>query len=227
MVIKNNIKNNKEHLIFDIDGTLTKFENMSDLVKEAIEPFGYFGYNYVELQHKAVKKLLEKSKNNKRYFNIDNFAKELHISMNIDYNHAIKIAEKMLELSPEYTVIFDGVKETLPIFNQDMFCLSDWFIKEQIAKLKVTGIEKYFRKVYTCEGNYAKPNPKRFKAVLKAERIDANRCVMIGDSYKDLGASSVGIETILIDYSKEDKNLYDKADAVITDFRDLPKILRR
>ena len=50
---------------------------------------------------------------------------------------------------------------------------------------------------------------------------------MIGDSYKDLGASSVGIETILIDYSKKDKNLYDKADAVITDFRDLPKILRR
>ena len=72
---------------------------------------------------------MEKSKNNNLNFNIDNFAKELHISMNIDYNHAIKIAEKMLELSPEYTVIFDGVKETLPIFNQDMFFLSDLFIK--------------------------------------------------------------------------------------------------
>lgn len=227
MILKNDLKHKKSHNIFDIDGTLTFFDGIKDLVSEAMSCYGYNDKCYNELQYKAVHIILEKSIKNKNFFNMDNYVQIHKKVMGLKEENAFNVVNKMLELTSKYTKIFPNVNETLEQLSGDAICSTNWFKKVQLEKLRKVSIEHYFRRIYTCEGLNAKPSKKHFRYILKEEDFNPKNCVMIGDSKSDLGASKVGIETILVDYNQNKQELYKDADAVITEFSDLKKILRR
>lgn len=228
MILKNNIKHNKLHNIFDIDGTLTYFNGLNYLVDEALSDYGYeVNDKYHALQYKAVQIIMRKAMKYDNFFNLENYIKIHKRTMGLYESNAHLVVMRMLELTPKYTSMYPNVRETLEQLNQSAICSTNWFREIQREKLKSVGIERYFSSIYTCEDLSAKPNKKHFKHIIKKEKYNPNECVMIGDSLCDLGASHAGIDTILVDYELKKENLYDRADAVITDFGDLKKILRR
>lgn len=224
MVVKNELKGNIECTLYDIDGTLTYFSNMEDMVKEA---YPQYEDDSIKKHMIGVSKLLEKSRTNNTYFSIENYAKEQQRALNISLKEAYQLIRRLIELTPKYIESFDGVVGTLNALDYDSIAISDWFYNSQVDKLTKAGIENKIRKIYTCEGDYAKPNAVRYINVLEKEGLDPKACVMIGDSYNDLGARRVGIPTILIDYNQKKRHLYKDSTAVITEFSDLSKILRR
>jgi len=227
MILKDGILYRKSHNIFDIDGTLTYFENLEESIREALNQYGYDSNDeYVRLQFEAVDIILEKSINNENFFNMDNFVRIHKETMGLK-DDAFLVVDRMLESTSKYIRAFPNVKETLEQLSCNLICSTNWFKKIQLEKLKTVGIEHFFKKIYTCEGLEAKPSDKHFRHILKKECLNPKDCVMIGDSTTDLGASQVGIETILVDYDQNKKHLYDNASAVITEFSDLKKILRR
>lgn len=227
MVIKDEIQQRKSTVMFDIDGTLTRFDAIVESDREALSEYGYVGKEYEARHQLGIRNLLDKSRVNNNYFTLENHVIEQQRSMGLSIGDTRNLVGRMLELSIKHSKLHNGVAETLRTLNQDLICVSDWFAKEQLDRLTKVGIELCFRKLYTCEGQYAKPNKKRFLYILKEEGLKAKNCVMVGDSINDLGASSVGIDTILVDYKQEKSDLYDKATTVITEFSDLQKILRR
>jgi HAD superfamily hydrolase (TIGR01509 family) len=227
MVIKDNVHLKKDTIMFDIDGTLIRFDTIEESARVALSEYGYGGKEYQINHQLGVRNLIEKSRVNRNYFNLENHVIEQHMSMGLSIGDTRDLVDKMLELAPKYAKLHNGVAETLRTLKQDLICVSDWFAKEQLEKLTKVGIEHYFRMLYTCEGQYAKPNKKRFLYILKEEGLKAKDCIMVGDSSNDLGALSVGIDTILVDYNQNRSNLYERSTAVITEFSDLQKILRR
>ena len=226
MVVKNEIEGEKEHLLFDIDGTLTYFNNMNRLINEA-----FFGLEYIienrDRKHvQGVRNLLERSKVDRNYFNIENYIKEQRTALKIKEEDARYLVNRLLEFTPKYISGYPDISDTIEYLNIDSFCISDWFLESQKLKLKAAGIEQLFRIIYTCEGSYAKPNINRFEEIVELENLNVSKCVMIGDSNNDLAASKIGIQTVLIDYDKNKQYVYRNADAVVTEFKDL-KILRR
>ncbi len=227
MVVKNELEGNIEHTLFDIDGTLTYFEDMNEMLKEALPDMKEDPSSIQKKHMLGVSRLLHKSRINNLYFSIENYAREQQKALEISLKEAYLLVYKLLELTPKYIKGFPNVADTLDLLNYDSIIISDWFLKNQIEKLKKVNIEKKFRAIYTCEGDYAKPNIQRYINVLGNENLDPSKCVMIGDSFTDLGAKNVGIQTILIDYNQNKMSLYKSANAVITEFEELPKILRR
>ena len=74
--------------------------------------------------------------------------------------------------------------------------LTDWLYDRQVKQLKDFDILKYIEKVYSCENNYMKSNPKSVSRVVKEKKKDAY--IIIGDSLKsDIAfANNAGIDSI-------------------------------
>ena len=69
------------------------------------------------------------------------------------------------------------------------------------AVLRLTGLERYFSAVYTVENLKFRPKPMLagFQALLHAERLDPQRCIMVEDSLPNLAsAKKLGMSTVLV-----------------------------
>jgi putative hydrolase of the HAD superfamily len=69
------------------------------------------------------------------------------------------------------------------------------------AVLRITGLERCFAAVYAVENIKfrPKPMPAGFRALLRAERLDPRRCIMVEDSLPNLvTAKKLGMSTVLV-----------------------------
>lgn len=69
------------------------------------------------------------------------------------------------------------------------------------AVLDITGLERHFDAVYAVENLrfQPKPMPSGFRALLKAERLDPLRCIMVEDSLDNLiTAKKLGMRTVWV-----------------------------
>ncbi len=69
------------------------------------------------------------------------------------------------------------------------------------AVLRLTGLERCFDALYAVENlDYRpKPMPAGFRALLRAERLDPRRCIMVEDSLSNLvTAKKLGMRTVLV-----------------------------
>ncbi len=72
------------------------------------------------------------------------------------------------------------------------------------AVLELTGLKRHFDAVYTLESlNFQpKPMPVSFRALLHAERLNPQRCIMVEDSVANLvTAKKLGMRTVLVSTS--------------------------
>lgn len=58
--------------------------------------------------------------------------------------------------------------------------LTDWFMESQVKLLKTYGILQYVERIYACDNEYLKANPKSAKRIVKAG--NESEYVIIGDS---------------------------------------------
>jgi len=234
MIIKNDINpKDIELLIYDVDGTLVEFKTLQKLLKESfiifdvyevLEEKGYFK-EYVS----AVSKALNPKDRN---FSFNKLARSFEKNFTVcrDYKiPGIYYLRVLLDLERKYTKAVDGVRETLPsLYNEYRQVIStNWFKNSQQSKLGKYDLCKYFEKIYSCEGVYPKPNKKHFRSISDEYRTNPERCLVIGDSSTDISAHQYGYKTLLTDYRNQKSNLYDNSDAVVTDFRDIKKVLKR
>lgn len=69
------------------------------------------------------------------------------------------------------------------------------------AVLELTGLDRHFATVYTVESLKfrPKPMPQGFRALLRAERLDPRRCIMVEDSLANLiTARKLGMKTVWV-----------------------------
>lgn len=233
-ILKDKKIENKELIIFDIDGTLVKYSSLDNLIANALQNYNIEARSeYFDMQKDGVVEALDKSSKEKDYFNFKNLCACWKRSLLFLEDSSISVeefAKKMIDLETTYLESIYGVKTTLEELKQlkyKMLCSTNWFYDSQFKKLKKYDLNNYFKDIYTCEYNYAKPNPLHFEYILDQEEYDSERVLMVGDSSTDLSAKELGISTILVDYDSNKKYLYDEADIVITEFNDLKYILKR
>ncbi len=172
-------------IIFDLDGTLYKTEEVSvPALKEAFSTFG------IEL---TEEKILEQFGEPTDQI-IDNLVPE---SKNIEKDNIEKaIVEKEREAIPERAVLYDGVKELLKTLSDDDHILaicSNGRLDYIEDVLKNTSIREYFSSIkgYSEETNKAD----RIKDIM--EEFSVKEAVMVGDRYHDIeAAKEAGIVSI-------------------------------
>lgn len=226
MVIKNDLKNKKELLIFDIDGTLVYYDSLTKLVKEALKLYGYEDKEeYISMQVKGVVSILNDATDS-LVFNYENMFKYWDESMTFLETDSKIIGQTMFELEKKYLRLYPNVVQTLNDIKLNKVCSTNWFLNNQVIKLDKYNLTPYFSRIYTCEETYAKPNFKHFEYILDKEGIDIKNAVMIGDSKSDIICSQYGLDSILVDYGNCKQNIYDMSTSVINTFEDLKKLIK-
>ncbi len=101
-------------------------------------------------------------------------------------------------------IMLDGAVEFLEsIQDRPKSLVTNGISSIQRQRLKDTGCEKYFEKIFiSSEVGYHKPQKELFDAVLAALGKTGDECVMIGDSeHSDIqGAVNAGIESIYLNF---------------------------
>ena len=139
-----------------------------------------------------------------------------------------EFANTMMSIESEFVIAIHNIEYILKQLQgkYKIVCLTNWFGSIAKEKLEKTNLMKYISAIYTCEDNYAKPNPIAFTKVLEKENLNENEAIMIGDTYTDIISSKYRIQSILMDYDDNKKaEVKDVATAVVTETMDLCKIL--
>ena len=231
MIIKNNINpKNIDLLIYDVDGTLVEFKTLYNLLRES---FKIHGVNFKQDYYKEYVSSVVKALNcDEKDFSFDKLSKSFEENFIICRDYKVSGSDylnTLLSLERKYTRLKVGVKDTLPYLsnNYDQVISTNWFEDSQRVKLDKYNLCRYFQKIYSCEGTYPKPNMKHFKMISEDYSLNHNECLVIGDSDADMGAYFHGYNTLLVDYKGDKKDLYCCSSAVVTEFSDIKKILRK
>lgn len=233
MILKSNINevHNIKYLVFDIDGTLTRWTSIPGLIQAALNYFGIpYKDDYQELLFKAIAHneaytILHgrASYETYGYCCIDNLPvlREYGVS-------GVNFATKMMELEKHFVYTNNNTKQTLQelALYYRYLGLTNWFLKPALEKLDKCELLTYFDKIYSFETNYIKPSKLSLGRILFDYKLNLEELIIIGDSKTDMSAArSAEIKSILVDYDNNKQDIWDSADAVITDFSDLKKVL--
>jgi phosphoglycolate phosphatase len=128
--------------------------------------------------------------------------------------------------------LYDNVKETLVFLKDNNITLSVCTNKDEklsntlLEKLDVLHLFDYLVGAHTFEKR--KPHPMPILKTLEHLNMSKEEAVMIGDSITDLkSAQGAGIPIVLVDYGYTDnKDIYNEADLVISNFSKLKELIR-
>jgi len=208
-------------MIFDIDGTLFKTESV--LERAYYKTFAYLQEN--GLYRKQVPPI------EKFYGALGKLLDEIWAEVLPGETEAVRqiASEKLHEYELEGLLqgkgeLYGGVAETLKALHRQgirLFVASNGLEEYVKEVVRSCGIAPYFQKVYSA-GEYKTPSKVRLvEMIMEENRL--NNAWMIGDRSSDVEAGKAnGLVVIGCDYAdfKSDGEL-DRADAVITDFRQL------
>jgi len=159
----------------------------------------------------------------KQYFGMFAAYEEYFAERKVKYGAIIRLVRENMPIIAEYGIDANEffkrwLKIETSFLNEDALeaikylkrkgfknvVLTDWLWSSQLALLKKYGVLPYIDKVYTCDDQYLKKNPK--SAVRVIEKGCEKDYVIIGDSLKsDIGfANHAGIKSIW--YNPEFKN---------------------
>ncbi len=196
------MKNNTEHIFFDLDRTLWDFErnsretiqeiftqfNLQNLGIESFEEFHriYLKYNEICWQ------LYRENKINKVYLRRERFRKALAHFQLKNNKLAKDIGDYYVEHSPIKTHLVPGSIEVLEHLQSKyiLHLVTNGFEEVQWIKIKNSGLQPFFKEIITSEkAGVKKPDPKIFDFALKLTKAKRQNTVMIGD---DIGADIKG-----------------------------------
>jgi len=204
-----------QSVFFDLDNTLWDFNNNS---REAFRimyekyrlgergiPFERFVHTY----HRHNDDLWEAYRNDKTdketlrwkrfYLTLEELSiQNMELARRLDHDY--------IEISKTMTGLVAGALEILNYLQPRyrLFLLTNGFNEVQFAKIRISGLEKYFEKTITSEmAGVLKPNKGFFEYALRETRCISENALMIGDNAEtDInGAAAAGIDTVLFNPS--------------------------
>ena len=229
---------NDRHLFFDLDRTIWDFETNSKVALKKlyeihslasfIPNFYKFYYSYKNInadlwvKYGAGKITKEELRNTRFYKTLKKFQKD-------DIELSEKLSSSYIELSPLQKTLFPNTLETLKSLKEEgynLHIITNGFKEVQYIKLTNCGLIDFFD-VIVCseEVGKNKPNPEVFQFAMNQAKAEPSKSVMIGDDLRVdiLGASNVGMRTILFDPDKKYRKA--KGDYTIQNLNEIPSLL--
>ena len=167
-----------KRIIFDIDNTLIDFpETYKEGYQQVLDKYKV-NKTYKEL-YDAIGVYEECGKYNKytkeELLSVIN--KELDLNLNKEFLDDYFDMYNNLE-----TNVSDNIKNTLEYLSKkyELVTLSNWFTFSQKERLKIAGIDKYFKEVYGTDIVPMKPTKESFLSVIGNHKIE--ECLMVGDN---------------------------------------------
>ncbi|TCJ13962.1 noncanonical pyrimidine nucleotidase, YjjG family [Flaviaesturariibacter flavus] len=205
------------HLFFDLDHTLWDFDANAratleqlhldlKLPERGIHDFDAFYQSYIGHNEKLWDRY------RKGYIKQDELRiKRMWLTL-LDFKVADEalsrqLSELFLQLMPTRTRVFPDTREVLTYLQErgyGLHMITNGFEQIQHMKLRVSGLDTFFRHVITSEGsNSLKPQPAIFHYAMEKAGTIASKSLMIGDALDiDVaGARGVGMDAVHVNYN--------------------------
>lgn len=201
-------------LIFDLYGTLVDIhtEETEEVWEKTALFFGYYGARYTaDKLHKTFEQeiRIRKAKAGQSYECFPDIPfhevmaglfRKAGVSENADCL-GVHAAQLFRICSTEYIRLYPRVLEALAVLRKNGFRL--WLLsnaQEMFTKYELThlGLSDSFDGIYiSSQFGFRKPDVRFFQALLKEQKLDSKKCLMIGnDRQTDIaGAKAAGIDT--------------------------------
>jgi putative hydrolase of the HAD superfamily len=197
-------------VFFDLDNTLwdftanskTAFMKMLTELKTTVyqhsqeEVFQYYSM--------INSKLWEKYRNNsisKKELVCERFSKTFH-HFKLDCPNPAEFNEVYLSILANQTKLVEGATDVLAELEGcgiNMHIITNGFREVQYKKLRNTGIDRFFKKVFISEETgFKKPDRKMFVYALKSANARKNESIMVGDEWETdiMGSVNSGIDAV-------------------------------
>lgn len=200
-----------QHLFFDLDRTLWDYDkNASEALEEILENHGLMAtienfdnfWMYFEKHNNEVWDLFKNGQIDKEVLRNQRFELTLNDFGIDDSILAQKLNEDFLILSPKKSRLMDGAIEILTYLNKNryrLYILTNGFTHIQQIKLKESGLQNYFDRVFTSDKiGTSKPHRRMFEYAVKSVNAKKKESLMIGDDLQVdiLGAQSFGMDQV-------------------------------
>jgi putative hydrolase of the HAD superfamily len=112
-----------------------------------------------------------------------------------------KLGNDYIALSPTKTGLLPYTIEALDYLRArySLYIITNGFNEVQFAKIRNSGLEKYFRKIFTSDSTgYLKPRKEIFNYAITSVNAKKKECIMIGDDLVNdiIGAKNAGIDQV-------------------------------
>jgi putative hydrolase of the HAD superfamily len=215
-----------KHVFFDLDHTLWDFEKNSESVIESLLvtydaerlhriTSEDFIKKYKKINHKLWH-LYSRKKISKEELRSTRFTKTLEKFGVKDKELGSLLEKEYIAKSPYQTALLEGANEILDYLKPKykLHILTNGFKEVQHIKLQESGIKKHFNTIFISEEmGLQKPDIEIFEAARKTAKVDAEECIMIGDSFENdvAGALDAGWKAVYLSGHKKrmkNKNLF-------------------
>ncbi|RLK64057.1 noncanonical pyrimidine nucleotidase, YjjG family [Atopobacter sp. AH10] len=228
-------KSDYKLLLMDVDMTLLDFDaGEKEALKEALACYHY------QITSKDLDSYHEINESYWRRFERGEIKKEaIYINRFRDFLKELKLPLDPEKVSRTYmdhiclqTQLIPGAKEVLQWLKDKGYQLAvvtNGTARNQESRLKLSGLEKYFDKIFISEKiGTPKPDPAFFSYVLdQFKGVSKENILLVGDSLtSDIkGGLQSGIDTCWIDWKKQGTDL--KTTYIIHDIKELPSLLEK
>ncbi|NPA35955.1 MAG: noncanonical pyrimidine nucleotidase, YjjG family [Chlorobi bacterium] len=209
-----------QHILFDLDHTLWDFHTNSMItlrelfreleLKHFFKDFDLF-FNLYEENNLRLWSEYRKGLIGKKELNFQRFYYPFKVSGYDEEELARKFAGEYVKRSPLKTELMPGAVEILeylkPKYN--LHIITNGFLEVQDVKLKKSGLDKYFERVFISELiGVQKPDVYFFEYVVKSLNASKKECMVIGDSYEAdiIGAKNFGLDHIFYNSTRKKHN---------------------
>lgn len=243
MVILDNLNNREliETLVFDLDGTITRWKNVEGFLKKALIEINVpYRKESLEGLYKAMKmREIHALTTGESDEEIYSYLLSMYIEDLKKYSKTGKdLKDKMFELEASETYISPEIpKEIAELAKKyDLYIYTNWFYNQAIKKLDRYNLRYYFKKIYSSQSEYIKDCKVAFECLMLKEKLEPKRTVFIGDSECDVIPSrKAKAHSIYLDYSiktnnditKEKMKLITTSSAAVTEFSDIRYVLKK
>lgn len=212
-------------ILFDADNTLYGFPTKQYDMAAMQVLAGKSGESKQKLYReweKIANKLKPSRNPNKRHrkYSYSIITKKYGVkNVNEMYNAFFKVMAAKVEA-------YAGAGKALKYLKKDykLFVFTDDTRKQTQAKLKKTGLNKYFNQIVSSEDTgVMKPATKHFRMLMKRNNLKPSECIVIGDDYERdiVPAKKMGFRTIIFMKPKR------KSDYRARSYRDVMKIIEK
>jgi putative hydrolase of the HAD superfamily len=205
------------HLFFDLDNTLWDFKTNSRYAMQetfkmlALEKRGakfdaffdvYCGHNDSLWQAYRKKEVTKKELTRQRFQLTFN-------TFSITGVDALEMNDLYLKVMPKQSHLIEGAIEILDYVKSKgyrLFIITNGFKEVQHEKLKQSGLQSYFEKVFISEEiKMPKPGREIFEYAIKSSNAKKKNSLMIGDDWEvDIyGAANFGIDAVYYNRLKQ------------------------
>lgn len=209
------MKKKYKHIFFDLDNTLWDFDRnayhamqitFQYFLKDCKTSFEDFFKCYSRHNHSLWEEYRNRTVTKKAL--IQKRFQLTFDDLNIQGINSEEMNHFYLEEMSKQTHLVESASEVLKYLkkkNYNLYIITNGFKEVQIKKLKNSGLDAFFKKVFISEViKVPKPNREIFEYAIKSANAKKSESIMIGDDwYVDiLGANKFGLDSI--HYSSED-----------------------